>query len=61
MPRNELEELRLHINSRIQEKIIARKRRERSKKSYTPPRYDDVFFEGVDWLNKLGGGGATHE
>ena len=24
------------------------------KSKFTPPRYDDVYYEGVEWLNKYG-------
>lgn len=30
------------------------RQRERDRKSFTPPRYDDVYWEGVEWMNKNG-------
>jgi hypothetical protein len=29
------------------------KQRERDKKNFTPPRYDEVYFEGLKWLDSL--------
>ncbi|OGW44440.1 MAG: hypothetical protein A2Y66_01730 [Nitrospirae bacterium RBG_13_41_22] len=37
------------------EKMFAKrlKQREANKKTFTPPRYDDVFFEGLAYLDSI--------
>jgi hypothetical protein len=42
----------------IKAKLAAR-RAERAKRKTVahPPRYDDVFFQGLSWLDDLGSGG----
>ncbi len=44
------EALRARIQERLREK---RAERDRLAPAYTPPRYDEVFFEGTAWLNTL--------
>jgi len=44
-----LKALKERINKRLDEELKAKK----EKKYAPPPRYDDVFFQGLDWLNKL--------
>ena len=39
------------LRERFREK--AKERREAAHRAAPPPRYDDVFFEGVAWLNSL--------
>jgi hypothetical protein len=37
-----------------QEEILAARRKAGEKLEVTPPRYDDVFFEGLERLNREG-------
>lgn len=30
------------------------RKRERNMKTFIPPRYDDVYWEGVEWLDRYG-------
>lgn len=44
------------LRARIEERLRERREQEaqeRARATYTPPRYDEVFFEGVAWLNTL--------
>lgn len=38
------------------DKLMKKRKRmlEKARKNYTPPRYDEIYWEGVDWLNKNG-------
>ena len=47
--KDRLTALKERINKRLDEELKAKK----EKKYAPPPRYDDVFFQGLDWLNKL--------
>ena len=40
-----------HLN-----KLRAKRKKlcEKAMKNYTPPRYDDVYWEGIEWLNRYG-------
>ena len=46
-----MESLKEKIEDRLKEKLALRK----EKLAYTPPRYDDVYFEGLKWLDRLAG------
>lgn len=41
------------LKERFREKIKERRAAERARVLAPPPRYDDVYFEGVAWLNAL--------
>jgi hypothetical protein len=43
----------LELKQKIRKKLESR--RKESKQSFTPPRYDDVFFEGLTQLDSLAG------
>jgi hypothetical protein len=43
------------IRERVQARLARKKARARRPVGYTPPRYDEVFFEGLKWLDELGG------
>ncbi len=45
------EQLREEVKHRLREKLA--RERERRKSVAPQPRYDDVFFEGVAWLDEL--------
>ena len=49
-PKPTREDLRAQMKLLLAE---ARLRREASKAAMRPPRYDDVFFDGVAWLDEL--------
>jgi hypothetical protein len=43
------------LKEQIQAKLAEKKLKREQIKYSEPPRYDDVFFEGVKWLDSLGG------
>jgi hypothetical protein len=43
------------IRERVQEKLARKKGWIKRQVPYTPPRYDEVFFEGLKWIDDLGG------
>jgi hypothetical protein len=43
------------LKEQIQAKLAEKKLQKAQIKYYEPPRYDDVFFEGVKWLDSLAG------
>jgi hypothetical protein len=43
------------IRERVQARLTRKKARARRPVGYTPPRYDEVFFDGLKWLDDLGG------
>jgi hypothetical protein len=45
----QLEELRKHVRERLAKRIAARQ----LATSGHPPRYDEVYFEGLRWLDSL--------
>jgi hypothetical protein len=47
---------RKNLKEKIQIKLAEKKLQREQIKFSKPPRYDDVFFEGVKWLNSLAGG-----
>jgi HEPN domain-containing protein len=50
-----LEEKKAKFKKLLQKITRNRKRViEKARKNYIPPRYDNIYFEGVDWLNKNG-------
>jgi septin family protein len=44
------------LKEQIQAKLAEKKLQREQIKYSEPPRYDDVFFEGVNWLDSLAGG-----
>ena len=42
------------MKERLQKKFRERKRLRNLKRPVSAPRYDDVYFKGVEWLNKNG-------
>jgi len=49
-----IQNLREKVQSRLKQKIKEKEERQQNS-NYTPPRYDDVFFEGVKLLDELEG------
>ncbi len=43
------------LKEQIQAKLAEKKLMRQQIKLSKPPRYDDVFFEGVKWLDSLAG------
>ncbi len=43
------------LKERIQTKLESKKAKKRRSAKYTQPRYDDVYFEGLEWLDSLAG------
>jgi len=43
------------LKERIQAKLAEKKLKKQQITMAKPPRYDDVFFEGVKWLDSLAG------
>jgi hypothetical protein len=43
------------LRDQIQAKLAEKKLMRQQIKVSKPPRYDDVFFEGVKWLDSLAG------
>lgn len=39
------------IQAKLNSKINSRKKR----KEYTPPNYDEIYYQGVEWLDSLSG------
>ncbi len=52
-----LEELRARIQQRLQEL----RKRPKALPPNPPPRYDEVFFRGTQWLDELAAGPDLHE
>lgn len=46
-----IEKLKETVKDRLEDKISFRRRRPK----FTPPRYDEVYFEGQKWLDSLAG------
>jgi hypothetical protein len=46
---------RKNLKGKIQIKLAEKKLQREQIKFLKPPRYDDVFFEGVKWLDSLAG------
>lgn len=46
---------RKNLKEKIQIKLAEKKLQREQIKFSKPPRYDDVFFEGVKWLDNLSG------
>ena len=44
-----------NFKEKIQAKLAEKKLQREQIKLSKPPRYDDVFFEGVKWLDRLAG------
>ena len=47
---------RRNLKEKIQIKLAEKKLQREQIKFSKPPRFDDVFFEGVKWLDSLAGG-----
>jgi hypothetical protein len=47
------------LKERAQAKLTQLRAEREGGKGSRPPRYDDVFAEGQDWLNQLGGGDVS--
>ena len=45
-------EFKKQLNEKLEKK--REKWANRKTKDFTPPRYDDVYFEGIEWLDKNG-------
>jgi TPP-dependent pyruvate/acetoin dehydrogenase alpha subunit len=45
-----IDEIKAELQKRLQKKKELRKKR---KPASPAPRYDDVYFEGLKWLNQL--------
>jgi hypothetical protein len=43
------------LRKRIEARLAERRAERRKAVSFTPPRYDDVFQEGLKWLDSLAG------
>jgi hypothetical protein len=46
---------RKNLKDKIQAKLAEKKLQKAQIKYSEPPRYDEVFFEGVKWLDNLAG------
>jgi hypothetical protein len=46
---------RKNLKEKIQIKLAEKKLQREQIQFFKPPRYDDVFFEGVKWLDSLVG------
>ena len=44
-------ELKKEMQKRLEERV---RRNKQNKAKYTPPRYDEVYYEGVKWLEENG-------
>jgi hypothetical protein len=41
--------------ARIAAKLVKKREERAARKTAPPPRYDDVYYEGVAWLDRLAG------
>ena len=46
-----IEKLRETVNARLDDRLLVGKKRQK----HTPPRYDEVYYQGIEWLDRLTG------
>ena len=52
LKKDRIAKLKNEMQKRLEEKVRCKKMQPRD--NYTPPRYDEVYYEGVKWLDEYG-------